>query len=118
MDTGPKIAHVAALIGDPARANMLSALMDGRTLTASELAYVSGVAPQTASGHLAKLNDAGLLALEKQGRRRYFRLSSPSVARVLEGLMVVAQQAPARQRTLGRGGETLRHARTCYDHMA
>ena len=118
MDTGPKIAQVAALIGDPARANMLSALMDGRTLTATELAYVSGVAPQTASGHLAKLSDAGLLALEKQGRRRYFRLASPLVARVLEGLMVVAQDGPARQRNLWRGGETLRHARTCYDHMA
>src|SRR5881227_300084 len=94
MDTGPKIAQVAALIGDPARANMLSALMDGRTLTASELAYVSGVAPQTASGHLAKLSDAGLLALAKRGRRRYFRLASPHVARVLEGLMVVAQDGP------------------------
>ena len=118
MDTGPKIAQVAALVGDPARANMLSALMDGRTLTATELAYVSGVAPQTASGHLAKLSDAGLLALAKQGRRRYFRLASPHVARVLEGLMVVAQEGPARQRNLWRGGETLRHARTCYDHMA
>ena len=109
MDTGPKIAQVAALIGDSARANMLSALMDGRTLTASELAYVSGVAPQTASGHLAKLSDAGLLALAKRGRRRYFRLASPHVARVLEGLMVVAQEGPAR-RDLWRGGETLRHA--------
>src|SRR5215470_2560524 len=118
MDTGPKIAQVAALVGDPARANMLSALMDGRTLTASELAYVSGVAPQTASGHLAKLSDAGLLTLEKQGRRRYFRLASPLVARMLEGLMVVAQEGPARQRNLWRGGETLRYARTCYDHMA
>ena len=84
MDTGPKIAQVAALVGDPARANMLSALMDGRTLTATELAYVSGVAPQTASGHLARLSDAGLLALERQGRRRYFRLASPLVARMLE----------------------------------
>jgi DNA-binding transcriptional ArsR family regulator len=118
MDTGPKIAQVAAVVGDPARANMLAALMDGRMLTASELAYVSGVAPQTASGHLAKLNDAGLLALEKQGRRRYFRLASPLVGRMLEGLMVVAQDGPARQRHLWRGGEKLRHARTCYDHMA
>ncbi|PAY06229.1 transcriptional regulator [Bradyrhizobium sp. UFLA03-84] len=118
MDTGPKIAQVAALVGDPARANMLSALMDGRTLTATELAYLSGVAPQTASGHLAKLSDARLLALERRGRRRYFRLASPLVARMLEGLMVVAQEGPARQRNLWRGGETLRHARTCYDHMA
>jgi DNA-binding transcriptional ArsR family regulator len=61
MDTGPKIAHVAALVGDPTRANMLAALIDGKTLTASKLACVSGVAPQTASGHLAKLNEAGLL---------------------------------------------------------
>jgi len=118
MDTGPKIAQVAALVGDPARANMLSALMDGRTLTASELAYVSGVAPQTASSHLAKLSDAGLLAVQKQGRRRYFRLATSLVARMLEGLMVVAQEGPARQGNLWRGGETLRHARTCYDHMA
>ncbi len=118
MDTGPKIAHVAALVGDPARPNMLTALMDGRTLTASELACLSGVAPQTASGHLAKLADASLLTLEKRGRRRYFRLASPAVARLLESLMVVAQDGPARQRHLWRGGETLRHARTCYDHMA
>jgi DNA-binding transcriptional ArsR family regulator len=118
MDTGLKIAQVAALVGDPARANMLTALMDGRALTASELAYVAGVAPQTASGHLAKLSDAGLLALEKQGRRRYFRLASPLVARMLEGLMVVAQDGSARQRPPWRGGEGLRHARTCYDHLA
>jgi DNA-binding transcriptional ArsR family regulator len=118
MDHGPKIAQVAALAGDPARANMLVALADGRALTASELAYLSGVAPQTASGHLAKLTDAGLLALEKQGRRRYFRLASPLVGRMLEGLMVVAQDGPERQRRPWRGGEALRHARSCYDHMA
>jgi DNA-binding transcriptional ArsR family regulator len=90
MDTGPKIAQVAALVGDPARANMLAGLMDGRALTASELAYISGVAPQTASGHLAKLSDARLLAVEKQGRHRYFELASPQVGRMLEGLMIVA----------------------------
>src|SRR5258708_34298020 len=118
MDTGPKIAQVAALVGDPARANMLSALMDGRTLTASELAYVSGVAPQTASGHLAKLSDAGLLALEKQGRRRYFRLASPLVPRMLEGLMVFAQAGPARQRNLWHEGGTLRHPRAGYSHKS
>lgn len=119
MDTGPRIAHIAALVGDPARANMLAALMDGRALTASELAYLAGVAPQTASGHLARLSEAGLLALRRQGRRRYFRLASPLVGRMLEGLMVVAQDAPAaRERALWRGGETLRHARTCYDHLA
>jgi len=118
MDTGPKIAQVASLVGDPARANMLACLMDGHALTASELAYVSGVSPQTASGHLAKLSNAGLLALEKQGRHRYFRLASPLVGRMLEALMVVAQDGPARHRDHWRGGEALRNARTCYDHMA
>ena len=112
MDSGPKIAQVAALVGDPARATMLAALMDGRALTASELAYLSGVAPQTASGHLAKLSDAGLLVLAKQGRRRFFRLASAHVGRMLEGIMVVAQDGPARHRNLWRGGEALRHART------
>jgi DNA-binding transcriptional ArsR family regulator len=118
MDTGPKIAQVASLVGDPARANILACLMDGRALTASELAYVSGVSPQTASGHLAKLSDGGLLTLEKQGRHRYFRLASPLVARMLEGIMVVAQDGPARHRNHWRGGDALRTARTCYDHMA
>ena len=65
MDTGPRIAQVASLVGDPARANMLACLVDGRALTASELAFVAGVTPQTASGHLAKLRDAGLLSLER-----------------------------------------------------
>jgi DNA-binding transcriptional ArsR family regulator len=118
MDTGPKIAQVAALVGDPARANILASLMDGRALTASELAYISGVAPQTASGHLAKLSDAQLLAVERQGRNRYFKLASPHVGRMLEGLMVVAQEGPARRQHRWRGGDALRTARTCYDHMA
>jgi DNA-binding transcriptional ArsR family regulator len=118
MDKGPKIAQAASLVGDPARANMLAALIDGRALTASELAFVSGVSPQTASGHLAKLSDARLLALEKQGRHRYFRLASPLVAHMLEAIMVVAQDSPARQPKYWRGGEALRVARSCYDHMA
>lgn len=118
MDNGPKIAQVAFLVGDPARANMLTRLMNGQALTASELTYVSGVSPQTASGHLAKLSDAGLLSLEKLGRQRYFRLASPIVAQMLEGLMVVAQDGPARSKTHWRGGDALRNARTCYDHMA
>lgn len=118
MADGPKIAQVASLVGEPARANMLACLIDGRALTASELAYVAGVSPQTASGHLAKLHDAGLLALEKQGRHRYFRLASPHVGRMLEGLMVVAQDGPARHLPHWRGGDALRNARTCYDHMA
>ena len=118
MDAGPRIAQIAALVGEPARANMLAGLMRGQALTASELAYVSGVSPQTASGHLAKLNDAGLLALERQGRHRYYRLATPQVSQMLESLMVVAQAGPARSERRWRGGDALRTVRTCYDHLA
>jgi DNA-binding transcriptional ArsR family regulator len=112
------MAQIAALVGDPARANILSALMDGRALTATELAYFAGVTPQTASSHLGKLADMGLLALERQGRHRYYRLASPLVGRMLEGIMAVAQAGPARYRPHWKGGEALRTARTCYDHLA
>ena len=118
MQTGPHIAEIAALVGDPARANMLSALLDGQALTATELAYVAGVTPQTASAHLTKLADMGLLAPEKQGRHRYFRLATPLVARMLESIMAVAEAGPARYRPHWKGGDTLRDARTCYDHLA
>jgi DNA-binding transcriptional ArsR family regulator len=117
MSDSTRIATTAALLGDPARANMLAALMDGRALTAKELAYAAHVTPQTASGHLAKLSDGGLLAAEKQGRHRYFRLASPLVGQMLEGVMAVAGPEPARP-TTWRGGEALRKARTCYDHLA
>ena len=95
MNGEPVIARVAALIGDPARANMLTALMEGRALTASELAHAAGIAPPTASGHLAQLADARLVELEKQGRHRYYRLSGPDVAAVIEGLMGLAQRTGA-----------------------
>jgi DNA-binding transcriptional ArsR family regulator len=112
-----RIATTAALLGDPARANILAALMDGRALTAKELAYAAHVTPQTASGHLAKLVDGGLLAGEKQGRHRYYRLASPLVGQMLEGVMAVTAPEGARS-TTWRGGEGLRTARTCYDHLA
>jgi DNA-binding transcriptional ArsR family regulator len=115
------IAAVAALVGDPARAAMLQALMDGRALTATELAGVAGVAPQTASGHLGQLMTAGLLAVERQGRHRYHRLAGPSVARMLEGLMqIAAETGAARPRRVATGPRdaALRAARTCYDHIA
>ena len=118
MEAGPHIAQVAALVGDPARANVLCALLDGRALTATELAYVANVTPQTASSHLAKLADAGLLAVARQGRHRYYRLASPLVGRMLEGIMAVAEVGPARYRPHWRSGEALRAARTCYDHLA
>jgi DNA-binding transcriptional ArsR family regulator len=110
-------AETAALVGDPARANMLSALMDGRALTAAELARAASVAPQTASGHLARLTTAGLLAVEKQGRHRYHRLASPEVAGMLEGIMAVAERA-RRPVSVGPRDLAMRAARTCYDHLA
>jgi DNA-binding transcriptional ArsR family regulator len=117
ISLNPRIAEVAALIGDPARTNMLAALMDGRALTASELAYVARVSPQTASGHLGKLAVAELLAMEKQGRHRYYRLASPLVGQMLEGIMAVAgaQTRPLRP---NRIEDEMRLARTCYDHIA
>jgi DNA-binding transcriptional ArsR family regulator len=117
MDADLNIAAVAALVGDPSRARMLTALMDGRARTAKELAYGAGVTPQTASSHLAKLLGARLLAMERQSRHRYFRLAAPSVGHAVEALMAVA---PTRPRLTGRAGplDGLRLARTCYDHLA
>jgi DNA-binding transcriptional ArsR family regulator len=115
----PSIAEIAALVGDPARVNMLTVLLDSRALTATELAYIAGVSPQTASGHLGRLTESGLLVVCKQGRHSYFRLASPMVARMLEGIMAVAaQETPPRYRPRWRGDEALRTARTCYDHLA
>src|SRR5689334_23007509 len=118
MKDGPVIASVASLLGDPARANMLTALMDGRALTVSELAEAAGVSLPTASGHLAKLDAAGLLTAEKQGRHRYFRLSDHDVAQVLEGLMALAQRTGAVRVRTGPKDAALREARVCYDHLA
>jgi len=118
MKEGPVIASVASLLGDPARANILTALMDGRSLTVSELAGAAGVTIQTASGHLAKLDAANLLTAEKQGRHRYFRLSGPDVAQVLEALMGLAQRTGATRVRTGPKDAALRSARVCYDHLA
>jgi DNA-binding transcriptional ArsR family regulator len=106
------------LIGDPGRANMLTALMDGRALTASELGGAAGVTLQTASGHLARLVEAGLLAVRKQGRHRYFRLSGSDVADALEALMGLAQRTGAVRVRTGPRDAALREARICYDHLA
>ncbi len=118
MRAGPHISQIATLVGDSARANILSALMDGRALTATELAFHAGVTPQTASSHLSKLTEAGLLSQAKQGRHRYYRLASPLVGQMLESIMAVAETGPARYRPHWKGGEALRTARTCYDHLA
>lgn len=90
----PQLAEVAQLVADPGRTNILSTLMDGRALTASKLARVAGVAPQTTSSHLAKLVERELLAVEKRGPRRFYRLATPLVAQMLEGIMTVAATGP------------------------
>ncbi len=118
MRDGPYIAEIAALIGDPARTNMLTALMDGRALTVSELAQVAGITLPTASGHIARLETAGLLSAEKQGRHRYLRLSGPDVAAAIEALMELAQRTGAVRVRTGPRDPALREARVCYDHLA
>ena len=117
MSTTSRMTAIAALLGDPSRASVLTALMDGRALTAKELAFAARVSPQTASFHLAQLTRAEFLAAEEQGRHRYLRLASPLVARMLESVMAVAGPE-AKPLPAWRGGEALRTARTCYDHLA
>jgi DNA-binding transcriptional ArsR family regulator len=118
MAEAPQMAEVAALVGDPARANILCALLGGRALTASELAFAAGVSPQTTSGHLSKLYTARLLILLKQGRHRYYRLAGPHVGQMLESIMTVALTGPPRFQPKSRLDDQLRRARTCYDHIA
>ncbi|MEY9177189.1 DNA-binding transcriptional ArsR family regulator [Bradyrhizobium elkanii] len=118
MKAGPDISRIAALVGDPARCNMLTALMTGRALTASELAQEAGITPQTASSHLSKLEAGGLIEPEKQGRHRYYRLSDPDVADVLEGLQGIAARAGHMRVRTGPKDPALRRARICYDHLA
>lgn len=118
MNSGPLIAEIAALVGDPARATILTALLDGRAFTATELAYAARITPQTASTHLAKLTDGGLLTALRDGRHRYFRLASPKVVQMLDELMAVAAEHRPRYRPLTRRARELSAARICYDHLA
>jgi DNA-binding transcriptional ArsR family regulator len=118
MKDGPNIVGIAALIGDHARAEMLTALMAGQALTPTELAQVAGVTKQTVSTHLAKLVDARLLAMESQGRHRYFRLADRDVAHLLESLMGVAYRVGAVRVRSSPREPALRKARVCYDHLA
>ena len=118
MKDGPSIARIAALIGDPARAEVLTALMADRALTATELAAIANITKQTVSAHLAKLVEAGLLAVEPQGRHRYFRLADADVAQLLESLMGVAFRAGTVRLRSSPREPALRRARRCYDHLA
>lgn len=118
MKDGPNIVNIAALVGDQARSAMLTALMSGEALTATELAAEASITKQTASSHLAKMKDAGLVAVASQGRHRYFRLAAPDVARLLENLMGIAERTGATRVRPGPRDPELRKARICYDHLA
>src|SRR3984885_3954807 len=118
MKDGPNIAKIAALLGDPARADTLTALMTARALTATELAAIAGVHKQTMSAHLSKLLAASLIVVDQQGRHRYFRLADEDVGGLIESLMGVAFRTGA-VRLVSRPREpALRKARVCYDHLA
>ncbi len=118
MKEGPDIALLGSLIGDPARANILTALMSGKALTATELASEAGVTVQTTSSHLKKLEDADLLRQRKQGRHRYFALADDDVGHVLEALMGLAAKRGLLRTRTGPRDEALRKARVCYNHLA
>ena len=118
MDGDADLAAVGALLAEPARARMLAALGDGRALPASVLAAEARVAPSTASEHLARLVGGGFLAVERRGRRRYFRLHGPEIGEVLEAVARVAPREPVRSLREATRAEALRLARTCYDHLA
>jgi DNA-binding transcriptional ArsR family regulator len=112
------IAPVGALLGDPSRARVLMALMDGRALPASRLAAEAGVAPSTASEHLARLLAAGLVAVRPEGRSKFYRLASPAVAEAVEALAQISPSRPVRSLRQGTYARALREARTCYNHLA
>lgn len=118
MREGPDIASLAALLGDPVRANILLALLRTPTLTAGELARDAGVTAQTASGHLRQLQEGGLLKVDAQGRHRYYSLANASVGELLEQLLGAAAQLGRRRTRPGPREPQMRRARTCYDHMA
>ena len=119
MPSGASMAEIAALVGDPARANMLTALLGGQSLSASDLAWHAGVTPQTASGHLARMATAQLVTVQALGRHRYYKLASPKVAQMLETIYQVAGDQPQPRRRLPSYVDTaMREARTCYDHLA
>jgi len=118
MKEGPNVVKIAALLGDRARSEILTALLGGQALTATELAEVASIAKQTASGHLSLLVDAKLIAVEKQGRHRYFRLADDDVAQLMEALLGVAYRAGALRLRSSPREPALRKARVCYDHLA
>jgi DNA-binding transcriptional ArsR family regulator len=118
MSAAVELAEIGALIGDPARANMLCALLDGIPHDATELALKAGISPSTASWHLGNLVLGQLIVAEKRGRRRLFRLASPLVAQVVEAALILARDEQRQRRPKSKDDEAMRSARTCYDHFA
>jgi DNA-binding transcriptional ArsR family regulator len=118
MSFAPQLAEVAQLLADPARAQMLFALMHGSALTAGELAEIAGVTPQTTSSHLTKFVNRDLLIFEQRGSRRFFRLATPLIAQMIEGMMIIAVSGPPRFRPPSKFETNMRQNRICYDHLA
>lgn len=118
MSDGPNITRIAAAIGDPVRAEMLTALMAGRALTATELATHTGITKQTGSTHLRRLLDARLVAMHAQGRHRYFSIANEDVAQLIERMTGIAADAAHVRLHTGPREPALRKARVCYDHLA
>ncbi|MET3696502.1 ArsR family transcriptional regulator [Bacillus oleivorans] len=118
MSINPNVAEIAALLGETSRATILMSLMDGRFHTASELAYVAAITPQTASFHLAKLAEGNLVNVEKHGRHRYYQIANGEVARILESLLAISPPPEVRSLKQSNQVQLLRAARTCYDHLA
>ncbi|WP_425590375.1 ArsR/SmtB family transcription factor [Fictibacillus enclensis] len=112
------VAEIASIVSESSRAAMLTALMDGRFHTASELAYRAGIKPQTASFHLSKMQEAGVIALEKQGRHRYYGILNEEVAKVMESLLFIAPPVKIKSLKQSSQDKAIRYARTCYDHLA
>ncbi|MGE8203609.1 ArsR/SmtB family transcription factor [Heyndrickxia sp. NPDC080065] len=118
MSINPNIAEVVSLLGETSRASILTSLMDGRFHTASELAFMAGITPQTASFHLSKLVEGHLVNVEKHGRHRYYQLANEEVARILESLLTISPPPEVRSFKQSSQVKLIREARTCYDHLA
>lgn len=118
MSISPNMADIAALLGETSRATILTSLLDGRLHPASELAYMAGIKPQTASFHLTKLVEGGLVQVEKQGRHRYYQLANSEVARLLESFLTISPRPVINSLKQSNQVEQLQKARTCYDHLA
>lgn len=118
MSINPNIAEVASLLAEPSRATILTSLMDGRFHTASELALMTGITPQTASFHLSKLIEGRLITFEKHGRHRYYQLANQDIASILESFLTISSPPEVRSLRQSSQVQLLREARTCYDHLA